>query len=89
MLFRSTVLDFGQNIAGYVEMTLTVRTGQKVKLTCGESLDENGNFTQENFQDRSRYKEGGTAQMLELVCKEGKTHFKPHFTIMGFRYAKV
>ena len=27
--------------------------------------------------------------MLELVCKEGKNHFRPHFTIMGFRYAKV
>ena len=84
-----TVLDFGQNIAGYVEMALTARAGQKVKLTCGESLDENGNFTQENFQDRARHKEGGTAQKLELVCKEGKNHFKPHFTIMGFRYAKV
>ena len=84
-----TVLDFGQNIAGYVEMALTARAGQKVKLTCGEALDENGNFTQENFQDRARHKEGGTAQILELVCKEGKNHFKPHFTIMGFRYAKV
>uniref|UniRef100_UPI003FEE25FE family 78 glycoside hydrolase catalytic domain n=1 Tax=Gemmiger formicilis TaxID=745368 RepID=UPI003FEE25FE len=84
-----TVLDFGQNIAGYVEMALTARAGQKVKLTCGEALDENGNFTQENFQDRARHKEGGTAQMLELVCKEGKNHFKPHFTIMGFRYAKI
>ena len=38
-------LDFGQNIAGYVEMTLIAHTGQKVKLTCGEALDENGNFT--------------------------------------------
>lgn len=84
-----TVLDFGQNIAGYVEITLIAHTGQKVKLTCGEALDENGNFTQENFQDRNRHKEGGTAQMLELVCKEGKNHFKPSFTIMGFRYAKV
>ena len=83
------VLDFGQNIAGYVEMTLTAHTGQKVLLTCGETLDENGNFTQENFQDRSRHKEGGTAQMLELVCKEGVNHFKPSFTIMGFQYAKV
>ena len=70
-------------------MALTACAGQKVKLTCGEALDENGNFTQENFQDRARHKEGGTAQMLELVCKEGKNHFKPHFTIMGFRYAKV
>lgn len=83
------VLDFGQNIAGYVEMTVTAHAGQKIRLTCGETLDENGNFTQENFQDRSRHKEGGTAQMLELICKEGVNHFKPSFTIMGFQYAKV
>ena len=60
-----------------------------VRLTCGETLDENGNFTQENFQDRARHQEGGTAQMLELICKEGANHWKPSFTIMGFRYAKV
>ena len=84
-----TVVDFGQNLAGYVEMTLTAHAGQKVKLTCGETLDENGNFTQENFQDRARHSEGGTAQLLELICKEGANHFKPSFTIMGFRYAKV
>ena len=47
------------------------------------------NFTQENFQDRNRHKEGGTAQLLELVCKEGENHYKPSFTIMGFRYATV
>ena len=84
-----TVLDFGQNMAGYVEMKLTAHAGQKIKLLCGEALDENGNFTQENFQDRNRHKEGGTAQLLELICKEGENHYKPSFTIMGFRYAKV
>ena len=84
-----TVLDFGQNMAGYVEMKLTAHAGQKIKLLCGEALDENGNFTQENFQDRNRHKEGGTAQLLELVCKEGENHYKPSFTIMGFRYEKV
>ena len=92
-LFRTpngeTVLDFGQNMAGYVEMKLTAHAGQKLRLLCGETLDENGNFTQENFQDRNRHKEGGTAQLLELICKEGENHYKPSFTIMGFRYAKV
>ncbi len=92
-LFRTpngeTVLDFGQNMAGYVEMKLTAHEGQKIRLLCGETLDENGNFTQENFQDRNRHKEGGTAQMLELICKEGENNYKPSFTIMGFRYAKV
>ena len=84
-----TVIDFGQNLAGYVEITLTAHAGQRLLLTCGETLDENGNFTQENFQDRARHKEGGTAQLLELICREGVNHFKPSFTIMGFRYAKV
>ena len=83
------VLDFGQNLAGYVEMKLTAHAGQRIRLLCGEALDENGNFTQENFQDRNRHQEGGTAQLLELVCKEGVNHYKPSFTIMGFRYAKV
>ena len=40
-------------------------------------VDEKGNFTQENFQDRNRHKEGGTAQLLELVCKEGENYYKP------------
>ena len=84
-----TVLDFGQNLAGYVEMNVTAHAGQQILLTCGEALDADGNFTNENFQDRNRHKEGGTQQYLQLICKEGENYFKPHFTIMGFRYAKV
>ena len=83
------LFDFGQNLTGWVEVEIYGDKGQKLTLRPAEALDENGNFTQENFQDRARHKEGGTAQMLELVCKEGKNHFKPQFTIMGFRYAKV
>ena len=84
-----TVLDFGQNIAGYIEINIAAHDGQRILLSCGETLDENGNFTQENFQDRKRHKEGGTAQVLELICREGENHWKPSFTIMGFRYARV
>ena len=58
-------------------MALTARAGQKVKLTCGEALDENGNFTQENFQDRTRHKEGGTARCWSLSAKRGKTTSNP------------
>lgn len=84
-----TVIDFGQNLAGYIEVELNAGAGQKIVLITGETLDENGNFTQENFQDRKRHKEGGTKQMLTLICREGKNHYKPKFTIWGFRYAKV
>lgn len=85
----STVLDFGQNIAGYIEIEINAHEGQQILLTCGEALDAAGNFTDENFQDRKRHKEGGTQQYLQLICREGINHFKPSFTIMGFQYALV
>lgn len=67
-----TVIDFGQNLAGYVEFTLNAHEGDKIVLTHGETLDENGNFTQENFQDRKRHKEGGTKQQVVYTCAEEK-----------------
>jgi len=83
------VIDFGQNLAGYVEFTLTGEAGKTVTLFHGETLDENGNFTQENFEDRARHKEGGVYQMIHYTCKDGENHYKPKFTVMGFRYVKV
>lgn len=92
-LFRTpngeTVIDYGQNLAGYIEFTLRAHAGQRIVLTHGETLDENGNFTQENFQDRKRHKEGGTRQQVIYTCREGENHYKSRFTIWGFRYAKV
>ncbi|WP_302418852.1 family 78 glycoside hydrolase catalytic domain [Blautia marasmi] len=84
-----TVIDYGQNLAGYVEFTIWAHEGDKIVLTHGETLDENGNFTAENFQDRKRHKEGGTEQRVTYICREGQNHYKSRFTIWGFRYAKV
>ena len=54
-------------------MKLTAHAGQKDHVCCAaKALDENGNFTQENFQDRTATKEGGTAQLLELICERGR-----------------
>lgn len=83
------VIDFGQNLAGYIEFILNAEEGDKIVLTHGETLDENGNFTQENFQDRKRHKEGGTSQKVIYTCKQGENHYKTKFSIWGFRYAKV
>ena len=83
------VIDFGQNLAGYTELRVTAKAGQRITLWHGETLDENGNFTQANFDPGERNKNGGIPQKLEYVCKDGENVFKPHFTIFGFRYAKV
>ena len=83
-----TVVDFGQNLAGYTELQLKAKAGQKITLWHGETLDENGNFTQQNFDPGDRNK-NGIPQKIEYICKDGLNVYKPSFTIFGFRYAKV
>ena len=84
-----TVIDYGQNLAGYVEFSVEAHGGERIVMTHGEALDENGNFTVENFQDRKRHKEGGIRQQVVYICKPGHNHYKARFTIWGFRYAKI
>ena len=84
-----TVIDFGQNLAGYTELRITARAGQTITLWHGETLDENGNFNQKNFDPGDRNQNGGIPQKITYVCKEGLNVYKPRFTIFGFRYVKV
>ncbi len=44
------VLDFGQNLSGFVGFKVNAKQGQKLKLRMGELLDKNGEFTQDNIQ---------------------------------------
>ena len=84
-----TVIDFTQNLAGYTELCVTAKAGQTITLWHGETLDEHGNFTQSNFDPGARNKNGGIPQKLVYVCKDGVNVYKPRFSILGFRYAKI
>lgn len=84
-----TVIDFGQNIAGYVSFSVKAKQGQKIKLVHGEGLDENGNFTIDNFQHEAPTPENMIYQQVEYICKEGQNEYKPQFCIFGFQYVKV
>ncbi len=44
------VLDFGQNLSGFVGFRVNAKQGQILKLRMGELLDKNGEFTQDNIQ---------------------------------------
>ena len=83
-----TVLDFGQNIAGYVRMKLRgCQPGQTVMLVHGETLDENGNFTQKNIQE---IRPDTKLQMIEYVVKsEEEEEYCPIFSIFGFQYVLI
>ncbi len=84
----ATVIDFSQNLAGYTELRVNAKAGQRITLRHGETLDENGNFTQANFDPGDRNK-NGIPQRITYICKDGENVFHPHFCIFGFRYAKI
>lgn len=83
-----TVLDFGQNIAGYVEFTLRASAGERIFLRFGELLDQDGEFTQKNIQCSGR-KITTPLQQVEYFCREGENHYKTTFAIFGFQYVLV
>ncbi len=82
----SLVIDFGQNIAGYVRMTLRNTTpGQIVHLKHGEGLNKEGKFSTANC-------DGGREEFQEItyICKGAEAEeYTPHFAVFGFRYALV
>ena len=80
-----TVLDFGQNIAGYVSFRVNAKAGQKIKLRFGEMLDSSGTFTQANIQLSMGHKTT-PLQKVEYVCKEGLNEYKTTFAVFGFQY---
>ena len=76
-----TVLDFGQNISGVLELKVNGIPGQKIVLRHGEVLDRNGNFYTENLR---------TARATDtFLCRGGEEVFRPRFTLHGFRYVAV
>ena len=73
---KEFVLDFGQNITGWVEFT----TDQSITLTYSEIMQE-GCFYNENYRDSDPTFHYISDGMIRTV--------RPHSTFYGFRYVKV
>ena len=82
----STVLDFGQNMAGFIAFRLRARAGQRVFLRFGEMLDKDGEFTQKNIQCVGKQKTS-PLQQVDYRCREGENDYQTRFAVFGFRYA--
>lgn len=83
-----TVLDFGQNIAGYAAFSINARAGQRLRLRFGELLDKDGEFTQKNIQCSNK-KKTTPLQQVAYICRDGRNDYKTTFAIFGFQYVLV
>ena len=83
-----TLLNFGQNIAGYITFKIHAKQDQRLTFRFGEMLDENGDLTQKNIQ--CVMKDHVTPlQQIIYTCKEGLNEYKTTFAVFGFQYAEV
>lgn len=75
-----TVIDFGQNQAGWPEFYCDEPAGTKITLQASEILQE-GNFYRGNLRD---------ARAAFTYVSDGKAKWvRPHFTYYGYRYMKI
>ena len=76
-----TVVDFGQEVTGYVEISLNAQKGDRVELSHAEVMDQQGNFYTENYRSaKAKY---------VYLCKDGQQTYKPKMTFFGFRYIRI
>lgn len=76
-----TVVDFGQNLSGWVECSFSGKEGEELAYKCFETLDAEGNVYTDNLRTAK--------QEIHYICKGGETVYHPHFTFQGFRYAVI
>ncbi|MFA1281213.1 glycoside hydrolase family 78 protein [Citrobacter telavivensis] len=76
------VLDFGQNMSGWVEFRVRGKPGDNVVLRHFETLDACGNVYLDNLRSAK--------QRVEYTLSgEGEEVWHPRFSWQGFRYVKV
>lgn len=76
-----TVLDFGQESVGYIEVSGILPKGTLLEYDHGEVLDKDGNFYNDNLRS--------AAQKIKYIANGESFVYKPHFTFMGFRYIRI
>jgi len=76
------VIDFGQNLVGWVKLKVGGRAGDSIKISHAEILDKAGEFYTENLRE-------ATSKDIYVLNGNGVETFEPHFTWHGFRYIKV
>ena len=75
------VLDFGQNMTGWIELSVCGKKGEVVAFDHGEVLDKDGNFYNDNYRSAKTY--------AKFILSGEQETLAPHFTFYGFRYIRL
>lgn len=76
-----TVVDFGQEVTGYAEITLDAHAGDEVLFDHAEVQDRDGNWYNENYRSAKA--------QAKYICRDGQQTWHPELTFFGFRYIRL
>jgi len=76
------VIDFGQNLVGWVKLTVRGKRNDTIRIHHAEVLDKAGNFYTTNLRSAKQ-------ENIYVLNGEGIETFEPHFTFQGFRFIRV
>jgi alpha-L-rhamnosidase len=76
------VIDFGQNLVGWVTLKVKGKAGDKIVVSHAEVLDKAGNFYTTNLR-------AAKAQDVYILKGGEEEIFEPHFTWHGFQFIKL
>jgi alpha-L-rhamnosidase len=77
------IVDFGQNLVGFVRLAALGPAGTTITLRHGEMLNPDGSLYTENLRPAL------ATDTFILKGARGRETFEPHFTFHGFRYAEI
>lgn len=76
------VIDFGQNLVGWVQVKVSGHKGDKIVISHAEVIDKAGDFYTDNLRTAKE-------QDIYILNGDGEETFEPQFTWQGFRFIKV
>lgn len=82
------ILEFKNNVAGYLAFSCIAKKNDKVDIVLGEMLDENNDVTLKNIQCIRKNKKT-PLQEIHLICKDNLNNYHSKFFYGGFKYASI
>ncbi|MGB5943954.1 MAG: alpha-L-rhamnosidase [Leeuwenhoekiella sp.] len=81
------IVDFGQNIAGWVKINVNGNKNQIIEIITTEALLTNG---KDIYKGSTGGGANGMPQIFKYICSgKGPESWEPKFSYHGFRYAKI
>ena len=83
---KKYLVDFGKNIAGYVDISLCEAAGSVCTIRHAEQAEKDGTL---RLNGLNVYQKDYPFQTDRIIADGSEVHYRPMFTYHGFRYAEV